>query len=361
MQPTVSPESHIIREAGTNSTGVTMHPMPTMTEAPFDRFRAIYLALDGDTCWWSDGAWLRFAAQAAILSQATPKEIARAIRHMADQLQQHVQWYDALSSPLNLIVAATLVQRNDTVKSFNAEMTSVSQLLSEAGVRLGGAALIRTVLAMHYLGDGAAASEPSVQRIIQLYAIMKEKHWWLTGRGDIFACALLASSDGPVTVIEGKVEAIYSLLLDHGFNRGHHVLIAANILTLAKSTATAAADRFLALIECVHSRSLALWTENYDALALMSLLDHDPERIAVRLDWMTTALQTFKPLPNATINFSIAADLVFLELVRLDDNLCAISDPAALERVEQLIRYQSAVSLMMVDVPKVQLRMVPGM
>jgi hypothetical protein len=338
-----------------------MHTVLPMAKAPFDRFRDIYLALDSDTCWWSDDAWLRFAAQAAILSDATPEDTARAIRSMSDQLQQHAQWYDALSSPLNLIVAAVLVQRKSTVESFNAEMTSVCRLLSEAGVQLGGASLIKTVLAMHYLGNGAAVSETGAQRISQLYAIMKEKHWWLTGSGDVFSCALLASSDGLVSVIEGVVETIYRRLLNHGFNRGHHVLIAANILTLANISATSAADRFLALIDCVHKRSLALWTENYDALALLSLLGHDPERIAVRLDLMATVLQAFKPLPCATINFSLAADLVFLELVRLDDELCAISDPAAIERMEQLIRYQSAISLMMVVVPKVQLRLVRAM
>jgi hypothetical protein len=332
-----------------------------MTQAPIDRFREIYLALVGDTCWWSDGAWLRFAAQAAILSPSTPRDTARAIRAMADQLLQHVQWYNALSSPLNLVVAATLVQRNETVETFNAEMTLAARLLHEAGLHLGGASLIKTVLAIHSLGDGAAASKPGMQRISQLYTIMKAKHWWLTGSGDICTCALLAANNGMATVIEGVAEGIYCHLIDHGFNRGHHALIAANILTLANITATSAADRFMALIDLVRARSLSLGPENYDALALLSLLGHDPERIAVRLDMMSAALQTFKPLPFADINFSIAADLVFLELVRLDDNLTAISDPEELECVAQLIRYQSAVSFMMVEVPQEQLLMATGM
>jgi hypothetical protein len=337
-----------------------MHQALPTANAPFDRFRDIYLALEGDMRSGHDGVWLRFAAQAAILSKASPRETARAIRSMADQIRQHAHWYDALSSPLNLIVAATLVQRNDTVNSFNAEMTSVSRMLSDAGVQLGGAPLIKTVLAMHALANGAPASESGAQRISHLYTIMKERHWWLTGSGDIFSCALLASSEGMATVIEGVVEAIYHRLLDRGFNRGHHVLITANILTLAKTNATTAADRFLALVDCVHDRSLALWTENYDALALLSLLGHDPERIAVRLDLMTTALLGLKPLPGTAIDFSLAADIVFLELVRLDNKLSAIIDPAGVERVDQLIRYQSAVSLMMVDIPRLQLRIVKG-
>lgn len=215
-----------------------MHPVPSMTQDPYDRFHEIYQNLDGDTYWWSDGAWLRFAAQAAILGSASPGETARAIRDMADQLQQHVQWYNVLSSPLNLVVAAILVQRNETVESFNDEMAVAAGFLREAGLTLGGSSLVKAVLIMHFLGDGAAASKAGAQRVSQVYAIMKRNHWWITGCGDVCACALLAANSGLASVIEGMAEEIYHRLIDHGLNRGHHVLIAANILTLANIPAT---------------------------------------------------------------------------------------------------------------------------
>ena len=338
-----------------------MHSLHLAAQDPFDRFRDIYLALDGDACWWSDGAWLRFAAQAAVLSSRTPLDTAQAIRVMADHLKRHAHWYEALSSPLNLVVAATLVRNNESVDTFNAEMTSSFHMLHEAGLSLGGTALIKTVLAMRTLSEGVPMSAEGVQRIRQLYGIMKSKHWWIIGTGDICVCALLASSNGLSPVIAGIAEAIYLRLLDRGFSRGHHVLIAANILSLANSAPTTAADHFLTLIDRVHSLGLALVTENYDALALLSLLGHEPERIAVRLDIMMKAMQALKPLPCAAINVSIAADLVFLEMVRLDGDLHELCDPAAIERKNQLIRYQSAISLMMVDVPQVQLLLAPSM
>jgi hypothetical protein len=200
-----------------------------------------------------------------------------------------------------------------------------------------------------------------VQRVSQIYTIMKRNHWWLTGRGDICVCALLAANNGMPIVIEGMADEIYRRLIDHGFNCEHHVLIAANILTMADIPAMTAVDRFLALIAHVQASAVPSWTENFDSLALLSLLGHGPERITERLNAMTTRLKGFKPLPFAAINFAIAADLVFLELVRLDDDLVEIAEPVELMRMEQLIHYQSAISFLMVDVPQEQILMASGM
>src|SRR5580658_4984249 len=113
-------------------------PEPSPLVDSMDRFREIYQALGPGSRWWNDSAWLRFSAQAAVMGTASPIESAQAIEAAAENLYKHAHWYDALASPLNLVVAATLVQTSDSVEAFTADVASASKLLREAGFHLGG-------------------------------------------------------------------------------------------------------------------------------------------------------------------------------------------------------------------------------
>src|SRR5579862_8023439 len=118
------------------------------------RFGKIYQALGPGSRWWNDSAWLRFSAQAAVMGTASPSDAARAIEAAAEALYRHAHWYDALASPLNLVVAAILVQTSDTPEAFTAEVPSASLLLREAGFRLSGTPVIKSILTMRVLAGG---------------------------------------------------------------------------------------------------------------------------------------------------------------------------------------------------------------
>ena len=318
---------------------------------PLDRFREIYLALGTGFRWWNDSAWLRFAAQAAVMRPADPKETARAIEATADHLCQHAHWYETLASPLNQVIAATLVQMGDSAGAFAAEVVSARALFHAAGFHQEGPHLIKAILALRVLADGRSATNEVVEWMHELYVRMKAHQWWLTGGEAVPLCALLSARLGTAEEIAAAVDVTYRYLHGQGFTSGRHLLTAANLLALALEPTPTAAQRFLALGKIIHKRSLPFWTEEYEGLALLCLLDHDPELVMTRLEEVTEALEELLPLQFTDVDFNVASDLVYLDLVRFDAQLRPLSQPDEVERMHALARIQRAASLILVQVP----------
>jgi len=326
---------------------------PTLAHAlnPLERFREIYLLLGANPIGTVDHGWLRFAAQSAVLRPAAPADTAAAIRKISEQLQKQSHWYEALASPVRLVVAATLIQTGDTPEAFHDEVEKAHHVFRTAGFHLSGWNLIKSILAMRVLSEGQSINLPEVERMHQIFLQMKAHHWWLTGSEDVVACALLSTCDGTPEEISGIAEGIYRRLHEADLAAGNHLQTAANILPLSGLSAKAAADRFLSLTGIIQARSMPLWREEFDAIALLSLLDHEPDRIVTRLQEATTMLDNLAPIQFATVNFNVAADLVFLDLVRYDSHLRSLNTPEERERVQDRIRLQRATSLILVQVP----------
>lgn len=318
---------------------------------PLARFIALYQELSRQTPWWTDSGWLRFAAQAAVLRPANPVDTAQRIKEMASALCDGARWYEALSSPWSLVTAATLVQHGESVESFTEAFTSVRQLLQEEGFRLPGPSLIKMILVLRILKEGKPVAPAALARIHRLYCQMRDHHWWLTDREDAAACALLADQPGTPEEIAGIAEGVYAALRIRGFSAGNHLQTAANLLPLGGRSAVEAATRFTELCNVVRQRGMPHWNDHYDALALLGLLDHDAERITSRLETACVALDALTPAQLATVDFNIAADLVFLDLVRFDTKLRPLIEPAERDRVDRLVRIQRAAALILVQVP----------
>ena len=320
---------------------------------PLDRFRAICLALGTGSRWWSDSAWLRFAAQAAAMRPADPGETARAIAATADQLCQQAHWYETLASPLNQVIAATLVQMGDSAAAFTAEVVAARKLFHAAGFHLEGRHLVTAILALRVLSGGRSATTRVVERMHELYVRMKAHHWWLTGGEEVPLCALLTAHPGTAEEIAAAIDVTYHHLHGQGFASGKHLLTAANLLALAVGPAPVAAERFLALGKIIHQRSLPFWSEEYEGVALLSLLDHDPELVLTRLEEVTEALEELLPLQFTEVDFNVAVDLVYLDLVRFDAQLRRLGQPEEVERMDAQVRLQRAASLILVRVPPI--------
>jgi hypothetical protein len=329
-------------------------PEPSPLVDSMDRFREIYQALGPGSRWWNDSAWLRFSAQAAVMGTLSPIESAKAIETVAQNLYQHAHWYDALASPLNMVVAATLVQTSDSVEAFTADVAPASHLLRVAGFHVSGSLLIKTVLMMRVLAAGANSTAPVIERMHQIYIQMKRKHWWLTGRGEVPVCALLSSITGTPEEISVAVEVIYKRLNDHHqLTAGRDLLTAAYILLLMGLPGTQATGRFIAIDELLLAKSYTMFHCDYLGIALLSLLDHEPDQIVQRLDKMKESLADLAPLQFIDVNSSIAADLVYLDLVGIDSQLHPFSQPDDIQRMKMLIRLQLSASLLLVQVPSI--------
>lgn len=317
---------------------------------PLAHFTALYRELARQTPWWADNGWLRFAAQAAVLRPANAADTAQRIKETAATLGEGAHWYETLSSPWGLVTAATLVQQGDSVASFTEAMAAAKTLLRAEGFHLQGPSLIKTILALRILWEGKPITPVMLARIHRIYGQMRDHHWWLTDKEDVPCCALLAHLPGSPEEIAGVCEGVYTILRSQGFPPGNHLQTAANLLPLNGRSATEVAGRFSELCAIVR-RGMPLWNEHYDALALLGLLDHDAHRIASRLEATCVALDALEPAQLAAVNFNVAADLVFLDLVRFDARLRPLIDPDDRDRIDGLIRMQRAAALILVQVP----------
>jgi len=328
-----------------------MIPILSQTLDPFERFREIYLALGSGPRWWTEGSWLCFAAQAAVLRPVAPAETARTIHALADELAQHAHWYEALASPLNLVAAAILAQGNESADDFIADLESAHHLFRDHGFHLSGMHAVKAVLVLHVLSHYTPVTESVILRMTSIYAQLKLQHWWLTGGDDVPVCALLASCPGAPEEIVGIAGGAYDLLREKDFLFGHHLRTAANILTLCGLPATVTTQRFCALAECLRAQRPKLWTDQYDSIALLCLLDHDPQRVVTRIDEVTSKLIGLVPVQFAEVTFSVAIDLVFLDLVRFDPQMRPHTDIEGMDHIRSLIRMQRAASLLPMNNP----------
>jgi hypothetical protein len=317
---------------------------------PLARFQELYHALGAETAWWSVNSWLRFAAQAAVMRPASPAETARAIHASAEELSRQARWYEPLASSLNLVVAATMVQTGDTAQAFVGEVHDAHQLLGKAGFHHGGTDRILSILAMRVLSGNKPATAAAADRMHRIYVQMRKHHWWLTGGEDVTSCALLATRSGTPEEIAGVADGVYRLLVDAGFKAGNHLQTAANLLPLTGLDATAASRRFIDLVAAFKATH-SIWREDYDAYALLSLLDHEPERIVAKFSAAFDQLKKLEPDLYEDVDAAVAADLVFLDLARFDRKMRLLSEPAEIERMHDLIRIQRAASLALIDVP----------
>jgi hypothetical protein len=310
-----------------------MSPQDHVPAATYDRFQRIYRALTAcDPRWWTDAAWLRFAAQAAVLVPGGPEEVAERIHVIADGLRAHAPWWSALQSPLRYVIAALAVQSGDDPKAFEAEIQRLQELYRALHIRRGD---IHEIVSMVLLRIGAHRQPVGVERVRrfhELYRQLKSRHWWLTGPHDLSACAVLIDLPGTPEAIGELVEHLYGALRSEGFARGFHLETAAHILALADEPVDAAIARFRNLSKHMTVAVGSHGPISYDAVAVLSLLRVPMERVVLTALALRQELGSLRPVLHDQIQIDITADLTFLSLVGEDVRLVD-QDPAVLRRI----------------------------
>jgi hypothetical protein len=182
---------------------------------------------------------------------------------------------------------------------------------------------------------------------------MKRCHWWLTGPDDLPACAALAHSHGSAIEVVNRTEACYQLLHASGLQRGHHLQTAANLLPLGGLAPDVAVARYRGLRSRLEADQGPLSPTHYEALSLLSLLDHEPGVVVDRLLAVFRELQLFQPDVVAAANLIIAADLTCFDLARFDraqQSLARGPREAEMLRALHTFRVAAAASLSRIDV-----------
>ncbi|MEK7415095.1 MAG: DUF4003 family protein, partial [Planctomycetota bacterium] len=286
-----------------------MKPSVIHAVNPLDQFLGIYESLRGDAWWPTDQAWLRFAAQAAVMRPANPGATARAIRATAESLHLQAPWYNPLPPMLRVVVAATLVQIGEEPQAFDHTLVTTRAMFRNAGLPDTSENDILAILALRVLTNDSNINEKTVERLRAIYTSMKRHHWWLTGKDDLPSCAVMTACPGSPAAIEGAAETIYQILHARDIPADQDLQTAANMLTLAGLQPDQVTARFFDLIAALRSAGTHVDSERFCAFALLSLLDHEQQRIGVRFQEILTPLEKLEPLLVGPVDANIAADL----------------------------------------------------
>ena len=321
--------------------------MPTPPTADvLERFTALYRALSANGDWRDQPAWLRFAAHAAILSPLEPSQTAARIRTAADRLRRDARWFSDLSSPLRFVIAALLVQDGVDPAQFGEELARDHERFRVAGVRHGGCFETLAIAIMRHLARGPIPAE----RIVALKAMydeLKRHHWWLTGPDDLPACACLAGLGYPAAATAAAIDSHYRQLQAAGLIRGNHLLACAQLLALGDRQPEAAVARVTGLVREFARQGDSVWHEDYDAVALLSLLDQEPALIVARFEELHGGIARLVPQLFGQADFNLATDLTVLDLVHRGVDGLPLRSGRDLERMLDRLHVLSAAMLLL--------------
>lgn len=309
---------------------------------PLGRFVELYDALNADRGWFSDASSLRFAAVSALTVEGEPAGIARAIREIAEEIKDRSGWFGSLNSSLRFIVASTLLLHQDTAASFLAEVDRAGRLFRNARLPRGGIYETMAILVLRVANDKREIEAADVERFAAIYEEMKKHHWWLTGRDDFPACAILVNQQESPEQIGQKIEAIYQELSTAGFSKGDPLQTAANLLYLAHQPPHLVAGRYRELATSFRDAGVQIWRSDYDELAILSFLPQPAAKIVPRVLEYREAMTRLKPRPDRSLTFNLASSVAFLDSVQLDENFKEITDAKAMMDMQAIINAQQA-------------------
>ena len=162
-----------------------------ISEPPLERFKALYAALERDRRWWRDSTRLRYAAMSAIACGGEATEVAHGIRAMGKALEEECPWHWGVSSHVQFIVAALLLQNGDSAKRFVKELVRVRKLFRREKMHRALQFELLAVLILRIQAGGKAISQATIRRFKAIHDEMKSHHRFLTGPDDFPACAIL--------------------------------------------------------------------------------------------------------------------------------------------------------------------------
>jgi hypothetical protein len=301
-----------------------------------DRFLAILPVLQKEHSW--QGAWLRFAAQAAVSTPGDPRDVADAILHMAERLRTDASWLDAMHSPLRYLVAAMLVQAGDSAADFEAELARARQIFRLVGISHGGIHEIMAILLLRRTADGNPIALEQIERLHAIYLQLKRRHWWLTSPRDLPTCAVLVGLQGTPDEVGRHVEEHYRLLSEDGFSAGVQLQQAAHILPLLRLPAQQAVRRYGALARRFAEHGSPPWQQDYEAIAILSLLDQDAEMITALCLDIYKRLTGIRPLLHHEVLIDLAANLTFIDLIHQADRSLGSADDGSRRSLRRMAR-----------------------
>ena len=316
-----------------------------MQQLPADalsRFVELYGRLEAERSWYEDASSLRFAAVATLTCAGTPAEVAAGIRARDQELKDALGWFSSMSAQLRMVVAALLHVHDYRPRAFLDEVERVRAFFRAAGLSRNRTYELMAILILGTRNGGQPIEQASVRRLEAIWRQMQTHHYWLTGADDYPACAILVHQPGSPEALGRRTEDIYQALRRGGHGLGNPLQTAANVLSLADETPAILARRFSDLWQGFRQAGLHMVRDDHEELAILSFLDHPPERIVDRVLRHRETIAALRPRPDRQLSFNLASSTAFLDLVRLDRNLKEVTDAKAMLDIQAIVQAQQA-------------------
>jgi hypothetical protein len=310
---------------------------------PLARFFELEAAFETERGFLADHVPLRLVAANLVLSTGEPIEIASQVRALTEQLRERLAFFSQVSSSIQLLVAAVLLQRGDQPEALLAEVERVRAMMRELGMRRMEVYEFVAILAMR-IRNALAPIEPiQVQRMRDIYAQMKLHHWFLTGPEDYPACAFLAGQDRSPQDIAARANAVYEGLRTRANAwRGDPLQTASNMLVLSPLEPNELVDRFVSLATEFDAAGINIRQGEYDEVAVLCFLAQPAKHIIEAVVDYTTQIRERLRWANKGTAFGLAANLAFVRLLGNDPELGALADAKALLDMQTIIAARQA-------------------
>jgi Protein of unknown function (DUF4003) len=325
-----------------------MQAEPFLPDDPRARFLDLSREIASHKRWFENWSMLRYAALGLITAQGSPAELARDLAAAADQLKSKASWFSALRTDVRFCLVAGLVRRGHTTEHFLQVLGTTRDYFREAHLPRGET---EEALACQILMDASPDGRPSLEQVramAEVHGAMKSHHRFLTGRDDYPVSALLAGTGDALPEIVRRLEFLYDGLRELSFKRGNQLQLASHLLYFAPWPDDILLRRFRALYSAFESEGLSMNEGDYDEVACLAFLDHDPRRVVSRvLEDRRVLREQMSPRPSKQEGFTLACSTTFLDLATHDAQHQRLTDAMGMAQVITLLQAQQAAAAAM--------------
>lgn len=307
---------------------------------PLSRFCALYHALLDGRSWWQESGQLRYAALALTSLSGEPTALAARLESLRVELTRDVPWYKR--SPVETLLLAALLRHGSEPRAFLDELARAKDLF-KAHFRFRSHAFeALAVELMRVASPDGRVSPAQVERMIAVYARMKQDHPWLTQHSDWPACVLLAQTGASPEAICTRLEAIFQALRAREFGRSDRLQAAAQALYFHREDPTTLALRFQRLYAEFRASGLWMNSEDYDEVSILCFSPDGPAECIARVLRHRERILALPRSPGKQTGFTLACGTALLEALGEGGEAALLTEVQLLWSIEAVIAAQRA-------------------
>ncbi len=192
-----------------------------------------------------------------------------------------------------------------------------------------------------------AKIDEKIAKAYKIFTEMRKDHPWLTSGDDYPLSVLLASSEDSVATIMKDIESLYHSLNKVGLSRGNSLQFLSHILSLSAESKGDKATRCRMLYDYFKKNELKIYSANYGALGLLTLLAEKSQEAAQEVLVLSNYLRenrSIRWLGRETL-FLTATALVSTIFLQKTQNNKVLTETKSHVTVENIIAAQTAAML----------------